>query len=501
MAVTLRNDAKEEIINILREEGYATFARLADFFDIYLTDNPEVIGYMIPGKAAIVLNQDLSISQVSLLVRHEILHEFFTHAERQAEVDDANKGKYASDHELANIAGDFNISQWYTDRDKSNTRAIRLGNKTLRGLLVEDERPEWLNMTFEEMYNELLKEKEQDYQALKSLLDQLDSISKRELEDLIDQIIDQQMQGQDGDPSDDNNGEGQEGDSKNSSDQSGSAGKNQRGGSSGDLLSKLEDEARKIQQDVQDLEDKTNNDNQVFDSDKDKKAESDLAKRIIEIKRIFKDLKEKDAILDNSRQIQKAEKAAKAASDIQKVQTSPLNRFKLSLNSFISDQIEEEESETYARENPSYEDSDFFFPGKMIREEKHIPSINVYWDVSGSFPEGSAKTKAAERAIATLNHYVNNGDITITPYYFADRVSETRSGAGGGTQGTPILEHVKQTKPTNVIVVTDSDISDCREYVKVPGAVWYLFFEGSSENIATHLTGKKQTRSYLVINY
>lgn len=497
MAVTLRNDAKEEIINILRDEGYATYAWLADFFDIYLSDDPEVIGYMIPGKAAIVLNQDLSISQVSLIIRHEILHEFFTHAERQAEVDNANKGKYAPDNKLANIAGDFNISQWYTDRDKSNTRAIRLGNRTLRGLLVEDERPEWLNMSFEDMYNELLKEKEQDYQALKSLLDQLDSISKKELEDLIDDIINQQ--GQDSDSSDD--GEGQDGDSKDSPDQSGSAGKNQPKGSAGDPLSKLKKAAQQVQQDVQDLEDKTKNDDQVFDSDKDKKAESDLAKRVAEIKRIFKDIKERDKILNNSREVQRAEKAAKAARDIQKVQTSPLNKFKLSLNRFIADQIEEEESETYARENPSYEDSDFFFPGKMIKEEKHIPSINVYWDVSGSFPEGSAKTKAAERAIASLNQYVNNGDITITSYYFADRVSDTRSGAGTGTQGTPILEHVKQTKPTNVIVVTDSDISDCSEHVKVPGAVWYLFFEGSSVNIATHLTGKKQTRSYLITNY
>jgi hypothetical protein len=127
-----------------------------------------------------------------------------------------------------------------------------------------------------------------------------------------------------------------------------------------------------------------------------------------------------------------------------------------------------------------------------------IPSINVYWDVSGSFPEGSEKTKMAERAIAAINTYVNSGDIITTSWYFADRVSSTRSGAGGGTRGTPILEHVKQTKPTNVIVITDDDISDCHEEVKVPGAVWYLFFGRGSENIASHLVGKRQTRSYVV---
>ena len=57
MATTLRNDAKNEIIRILREQGYPTYAKLVNLFDIYLTDNPEVIGYMEPGNAKIVLNE------------------------------------------------------------------------------------------------------------------------------------------------------------------------------------------------------------------------------------------------------------------------------------------------------------------------------------------------------------------------------------------------------------------------------------------------------------
>ena len=87
MALTLRNDAKAQIIKILREQGYPTYARLVDFFDIYLTDDPKVIGYMIPGKAKIVLNKDLNIDQVSTIVRHEVLHEYFTHGPRQQRFD------------------------------------------------------------------------------------------------------------------------------------------------------------------------------------------------------------------------------------------------------------------------------------------------------------------------------------------------------------------------------------------------------------------------------
>ncbi len=503
MATTLRNDAKQEIINILRDEGYATYARLADLFDIYLTDDPNVVGYMIPGKAKIVLNQNLSISQVSLIIRHEILHEFLTHRERQTEVDTANKGKLGSDHELANIAGDYEISnRGYTDRDKANARAIVLGDKVLRGLVTEDEYPDWEDKTFEEMYNELLKKREKDKQALEKLLQQLQSISQKELEDLMDELNGESGDGpdMDGIPQD-ADGEGKESESKDDPNAptgtASGAGKPQDK-STEEKVDKIKKALKQAAQDAKDLEDESKSDGSVFDSDKSKKEQKDLAKRVAEIKRIFQDLKEKEAILDNSAQVKSKEKAIKAAREIQKVQSSPLNKFKLSLTRFIADQLEEQEEETYARVNPSYEDTEFLLPGRMNKEEKHIPSINVYWDVSGSFPEGSEKTKMAERAIAAINTYVNSGDITTTSWYFADRVSSTRSGAGGGTRGTPILEHVKQTKPTNVIVITDDDISDCHEVVKVPGAVWYLFFGRGSENIASHLVGKRQTRSYVV---
>ena len=107
MATTLRNDAKNEIIKILIEQGYPTYAKLVNLFDIYLTDNPEVIGYMEPGNAKIVLNEKLSINQVSTIVRHELLHEWLTHAQRRANVDKENND--SGNHEIANIAADFEI--------------------------------------------------------------------------------------------------------------------------------------------------------------------------------------------------------------------------------------------------------------------------------------------------------------------------------------------------------------------------------------------------------
>ena len=134
-------------------------------------------------------------------------------------------------------------------------------------------------------------------------------------------------------------------------------------------------------------------------------------------------------------------------------------------------------------------------PGIKELDREVVPKINVYHDVSGSFSD-PAKTEMAMRAIDTLSSYIRKGEIIVNRYYFADRVSTTKENAGGGTLGTPILEHVKETKPTNVIVITDSDIRDCREEVKVPGAVWMLFYGSRSENIMQHLRGRKQNKYY-----
>ena len=75
--------AKNQIIRVLRKDGYPTYARLLDMFDVYLTDDPNVVAYMIPDKAKVVFNSDLSIDQVSTFARHELLHEYLNHGERE----------------------------------------------------------------------------------------------------------------------------------------------------------------------------------------------------------------------------------------------------------------------------------------------------------------------------------------------------------------------------------------------------------------------------------
>jgi hypothetical protein len=91
-------------------------------------------------------------------------------------------------------------------------------------------------------------------------------------------------------------------------------------------------------------------------------------------------------------------------------------------------------------------------------------------------------------------------------YYFSDAVytDEQRAIKGGHTtQGLPIIQHINETHPDNVIILTDSDIDANNQLpdTKVPGGVWLLFYEGRSKNLMDHLSGRKLTRYFDIVNY
>ena len=498
MATTLRNDAKSEIIKILRKQGYPTYARLVDFFDIYLTDDPEVIGYMIPDQAKIVLNKDLNIDQVSTIVRHEVLHEYLTHGPRQQKFNKEHPelNPHLAPHDISNIAADFEISnKGYTDADKSIARRIKLGDKVLQGLVTEDQYPDWTDMSYEQMYEKLLEKDKEDRQQIQNLLDQMSQLSKQDLDDMIQdaQNVSDQMQNQP--QSSQGNPSGNKDDSDEDSEEI-------DGSASTPTPKELDDAAKKAKSAAQDLKDKAEEAEQqseksdnVFDTPKEQRDKVDVAARAKQIRDFIDNIKEQANIQEENVTAIRKEKAARAARDVDRYQGSGLNQFKLNLNRFIADQVGEMEDDSYARIHPSYEDSEFIMPGKIVREEKNIPLINIYHDVSGSFSD-ERKTAAAFKAIETLNQYVRDGDIEIKLYYFADRVSESKKTAGGGTRGTPIQDHIEATKPTNVIIITDSDISDCSRVVKVPGAVWMLFYDARSQNVMDHIKGKRQNKYY-----
>ena len=79
---------------------------------------------------------------------------------------------------------------------------------------------------------------------------------------------------------------------------------------------------------------------------------------------------------------------------------------------------------------------------------------------------------------------------------YSYRVGSDPDTVGGGTEGTPIMDHIERTKPDNVIIMTDDDINDIESPVTVPGAVWLLFKGGISNNLIENIHGQTETKVY-----
>ena len=505
--------AKNDIMDILREQGYPSYARLLDKFDVYLTDKPRFVGAMVPGKGTIILNEALNEDQISTVVRHEILHEYFTHHERTQQFDKAHSD-LLPDHESSNIAGDFDISnRGYTKKDKITVRTLTLNDELLGGLVTEDHYPGWEKMTFEEMYEEILKKRKEDKEKIQSMMDKLSNLSDEELEDLEKQIEDDLRKEIEAEMEKEGKSRGNQSNSQNSGasgqaaedgDDSSEENSSQNTQSTSSSDSKSDDKAsadknkalKDIKKDIDKLKDsKQQNGNSSFDTELEQRLRDRIAKKAEAIREIFSDSNFTPKLInDVQKNRQKENQRIQAAKD-EKHRRDPLTQFKLNLNMFISEQLDEIAEDSYKRMNATYEDSDFFMPVEMGIDREKIPLINVYHDVSGSF-SSEAKTAMAMRAIDSIRKYQDQGLLEMKVWYFADRVSSTKNGAGGGTEGTPVLDHIKATRPTNVIIITDSDISDCRESVKVPGAVWMLFYESRSQNLIDHLKGARQTKYY-----
>ena len=195
--------AKDQIRRILSTSGYPTYSYLIQDFDIHLTKDPNVIGYMIPDKGVICLNENLDLEQVSVIVRHEILHEFLNHAKKfeQHVGKDVYAHRSSEMHQNMNIAGDYDISnRGYTEADKKNVRNIRINGQLLHGLVTEDQHPDWVGLTAEQMYDKLAAQMEEEQEDMKDdieersaeyvdiynrIIDKYDKVSAEELADVI----------------------------------------------------------------------------------------------------------------------------------------------------------------------------------------------------------------------------------------------------------------------------------------------------------------------------
>lgn len=180
---SLASTWKARIVLHLQQEGYVTYAeRLNDIkfviADVYHGSRISVAA-MFPKYGEIVINPAMvdarnfqgqtkkMMDQLSVLVRHELLHFLLVHSKRlsehMAKKDPEWEKKYRnySIYELANMAMDWELSEkGYDENDKEVVRKMTKYNKVIGGLILSDDHPEWINLTFEEILDKLIDERE-----------------------------------------------------------------------------------------------------------------------------------------------------------------------------------------------------------------------------------------------------------------------------------------------------------------------------------------------------
>lgn len=236
--------------------------------------------------------------------------------------------------------------------------------------------------------------------------------------------------------------------------------------------------------------------------DEDEETEEERQQRLDDIKKARgDDITRQEIENETSKKVNREMQRKKAAQDLQNV-SSPIQRFRQSLDKFIANQVKREKNKTWKRSDMRYEGSGIMRRGKQYTRNTKIPKINVYFDRSGSW--GPQDTKIGMEAIGILNNYVNRGEITIDIYYFADHVTSTPVTGGTGA-GAELVDHIISTKPDNVIIMTDSDMDYTgwteilsAPKIKVPGAVWFLFRGSASKALPEWIQGRKQTKSFII---
>ena len=179
---------KKKLIALLRDDGkghrHAKYAeRLEDFIVkiVSLEDDPGMTAAVNFEEVTIYISEGFltdpdTFYQLNVLMRHELAHYLMQHQIRML---DKLISKYGKDegtrmsmsiaiHQLLNIIEDFEISnKRYTEADKLIVKNMTLNFEVIGGLVTEEIRKDWQNLSVIEMYDMLSKEIEAIQSSLK----------------------------------------------------------------------------------------------------------------------------------------------------------------------------------------------------------------------------------------------------------------------------------------------------------------------------------------------
>jgi hypothetical protein len=189
---------KKKLIALLRDDGkghhHAKYAERLERFDVQIVPLKLKSNFTasISFEEGIIrigegfLNDPATFFQLNVLLRHELAHNLLMHQIRMAykigESTFVHTSLSNSLWQLYNAIADDEISnRKYSVEDKSIIRNMVLNGKVVGGLVTEDHRSSWVNLSIEDMYDRISEEIE---------IVQAKLLGGRNLSDLYDELSD-----------------------------------------------------------------------------------------------------------------------------------------------------------------------------------------------------------------------------------------------------------------------------------------------------------------------
>lgn len=170
---------KKKLCQLLIDKKHVKYARRFWEFDFNLVDAskfPEFTAAVSFDEATVYLSTGFLgsgtaiFNQLDVLLRHELAHNLMMHQIRMMYIfkqhhtedpDEAYKSLSASAslHKLMNVIEDLEISnKRYSAEDKKIVHYMTLNGRLIGGLVTDELRPNWVNMSLEDMYREMTQE-------------------------------------------------------------------------------------------------------------------------------------------------------------------------------------------------------------------------------------------------------------------------------------------------------------------------------------------------------
>lgn len=170
---------KKKLCKLLIDKKHPKYARRFFDFDFNLVDAkkfPDFTAAVSFDDATVYLSTgflgsgEAVFNQLDVLLRHELAHNLMMHQIRMMYI---YKQQHASDperaadslsssmslHQLMNVIEDLEISnKRYSAADKKIVHYMTLNGRLIGGLVTDELRPAWVNMSLEEMFEELTRE-------------------------------------------------------------------------------------------------------------------------------------------------------------------------------------------------------------------------------------------------------------------------------------------------------------------------------------------------------